>query len=124
MNAFGQSPASNEIVVTVGGSGNLSGVWIGAPSRVTLQDNGNQLTGTAAGGGGGTLTFNLTQTGQSATTRSFSGTERYDGPGACSPAILPGTIVADLVSNTMTVVFSGTNADCHPETDSGTLHRQ
>lgn len=137
-NACGTSGPSNEASFTVGGGGvNLSGVWTGTftsstgvPSgqvTVTFQHSGSRLTGpltllTTPGPFFGS--FDLTQTAQSTTTRTFSGRVLQHNMGPCEPGNMPGSMVVDIVNNRMNGTFDGTDEDCRPSTGTFSLRKQ
>ena len=81
---------------------------------------------TFGGGGnqGGTNTWTLSQTDVNSQKRNFSGTGRYEGPGACAPATSTVTASYDIASDTIAAQSSGINADCKQETIAVTLRRQ
>ncbi|HVZ24186.1 MAG TPA: hypothetical protein VG871_24105 [Vicinamibacterales bacterium] len=101
----------------------VTGVWSGDGFNIPFQQQGTALTASVTDAQG-LHTFAMTLDSQTPTTATFTGTLRYDGTGACNPSIMPGSIVVDLVANTMALDFSGTNADCKPETVMATLQKQ
>ena len=119
----GVSGASNEVIVTVGTApaSNLSGTWAGSGIVVVFQHSGSTLTGTFSGF---PASFNLQQTAASGTTLTFSGSLTISFPGPCSPAVMPGSLVANTADNSMTGSFSGRNTDCRNETDVFNLRKQ
>lgn len=136
-NACGTSGPSNEASFSVGGV-NLSGVWTGTftssagglrsgQASTTLLHSGTRLTGPAAISGSGVSfagAFDLTQSAASQTTRTFSGRVLMLNGGRCEPGNMPGSLLVDIVNNTMSGTFSGTNEDCKPDTVTFNLRKQ
>jgi predicted phage tail protein len=132
----GTSAASNEAVLTVGGTApppvNLSGRWTQTRPRscqqlpcgqttVDFTHSGTSLTGTILGF---PASFKLTHTGTSGTTLTFGGTFVITFPGGCSPATFSSAMTVDTVANTMNGSFTGRNTDCLTETNVFTLTKQ
>jgi len=134
-NGAGQSGPSNEVVVTIGGSGtSLTGIWVQnagrilptGPIAVAFQHVGTRLTGTITNppqyGA-----FDLTQSASSDTTLAFSGTFTIYTVGTepCPQLVLrPGSMLVNITNNTMTGSFSGVNTDCFLETNAFSFGRQ
>jgi hypothetical protein len=133
----GTSAASNEAVLTVGGTApprvNLSGRWTQTrppppcqplpcgQTTVDFTHSGTSLTGTIVGF---PASFNLTHTGTSGTTLTFGGTFVITFPGPCSPATFSSAMTVDTVANTMSGSFTGRNTDCLTETNVFNLRKQ
>ncbi|MGQ0736003.1 MAG: fibronectin type III domain-containing protein [Acidobacteriota bacterium] len=135
-NGCGTSGPSNEAGFAVGPGLNLSGRWSGVatPTVNGIQEfpfsvvfdfvhSGNRLTGALPPNPFGTAAFDLTETAQSPTTRTFSGSFTvvdvlFVGP--CSPSIQSG-IVTVTTAGSMSGTFGGRNTDCLPETNTFSL---
>lgn len=120
-NAFGQSPASNEVVVTVGvisGTG-VTGTWRGtavggkgntggSPLNLFLQQTGTQVTGTwsLTNSTGTTLSSSSVSGSVSGTTFTFSTTHTFDVSSGCGLQLTNGNaqVTGTTMQGTLTIV--------------------